>query len=48
MVQTGDPSGTGQTCESIYGKEGYGTESHGRLQYRYGIGCGIGMELVTV
>eukprot|EP00392_Amoebophrya_sp_AT5.2_P007046 g7060.t1 len=34
MVQTGDPSGTGNTCESIYGEGSYPTEAHGRLQYR--------------
>ncbi|CAD7971836.1 unnamed protein product [Amoebophrya sp. A25] len=33
IVQGGDPLGTGNTCESIFG-EPYPTEIHGRLQFR--------------
>lgn len=33
MVQTGDPTDTGDLCESVYGNP-YPTEKHGRLQFR--------------
>ncbi|CAD7961655.1 unnamed protein product [Amoebophrya sp. A120] len=33
MIQGGDPTGTGNTCESIYG-EPFPLEIHGRLQFR--------------
>lgn len=34
IVQTGDPSGSGTTCESVYG-EPFVDEIHSRLRYRY-------------
>jgi len=33
QVQTGDPTGTGRLCESVYG-EPFPTEKHGRLKFR--------------
>eukprot|EP00917_Polyrhabdina_sp_WS-2016_P012361 GHVP01027189.1.p1 GENE.GHVP01027189.1~~GHVP01027189.1.p1 ORF type:complete len:428 (+),score=98.89 GHVP01027189.1:1125-2408(+) len=41
LVQTGDPSGTGNGFESIYDGEAYALELHQRLKFRHRGLCGI-------